>query len=103
MDIRSRDFVKQVSKNFFQFLENDLPLMKIFLKLSLTLVASLGYFAIGLTRGWSGPAFPSLKTTRPDIINDFVDSSWITAISPLGAFTGSLLGGPILHVFGRKR
>lgn len=69
----------------------------------LTLVASLGYFTIGLSRGWSGPAVPSILKLRPDVLIDPMHGSWVTAISPLGAFTGSILGGPLLHTIGRKR
>ncbi|RZF46609.1 hypothetical protein LSTR_LSTR002941 [Laodelphax striatellus] len=65
-------------------------------------VASLGYLTIGLIRGYSSSAIPSMSKNDPHLVaNDYI-ISWICAIPPLGAFFGSLIAGPLLAHFGRK-
>lgn len=64
---------------------------------------SIGYFYIGLVRGFSSPAIPSIRELNPEILPDKDIASWISAIPPLGAFLGSLLAAPLIHKYGRRR
>nr|BAQ02367.1 sugar transporter [Nilaparvata lugens] len=66
------------------------------------LVASLGYLTIGLIRGYSSSAVPSMSKHDPHLVPDDYIISWICAIPPLGAFFGSLVAGPLLAHLGRK-
>ncbi|XP_054258056.1 facilitated trehalose transporter Tret1-2 homolog isoform X2 [Macrosteles quadrilineatus] len=72
-------------------------------QLMLTMTASLGYLTIGLIRGWSSTAMPSIKLYSPHLVPSDYVGSWVSAIPPLGAFMGSLLTGPFLQKFGRKK
>ncbi|XP_075222588.1 facilitated trehalose transporter Tret1-like isoform X2 [Lycorma delicatula] len=69
----------------------------------LTMAASLGYLTIGLIRGWSSTAMPSMEKLDSYLIPNDDAESWICAIPPLGAFIGSLTAGPLLQRFGRKK
>lgn len=64
--------------------------------------ASLGYLTIGLVRGFSSPAIPSMTAVSPELVPDHSAISWISAIPPFGAFLGSLASGPIMGALGRK-
>lgn len=70
----------------------------------LAVCISLSYFNIGLVRGYSATAFPSMRQLQPDVLlpNARI-SSWAGSIAPCGAFFGALLAGPLLHFIGRKR
>ncbi|XP_013142431.1 PREDICTED: facilitated trehalose transporter Tret1-like [Papilio polytes] len=75
-----------------------------FLKqLWLTFGASLAFLIIGLVRGYSASAIPSIETFDPTFIQHSEQKSWIGAIPPLGAFLGSMLSGPLMQRAGRKR
>ncbi|XP_053612397.1 facilitated trehalose transporter Tret1-like [Plodia interpunctella] len=75
-----------------------------FLKqLWLTLAASLSFLIIGLVRGYSSSALPSLEALEPTLIQNGQQKSWIGAIPPLGAFMGSLMAGPLMQKAGRRR
>ncbi|XP_048480687.1 facilitated trehalose transporter Tret1 isoform X2 [Plutella xylostella] len=75
-----------------------------FLKqLWLTLGASLAFLIIGLVRGHSASALPSLEALDPALVTNTQMKSWIGAIPPLGAFLGSLCSGVIMQRAGRKR
>ncbi|XP_046687770.1 facilitated trehalose transporter Tret1-like isoform X2 [Homalodisca vitripennis] len=74
-----------------------------FKQLLLTMTASLGYLTIGLIRGWSSPGIPSMQARSQYLIPDHSAVSWVSAVPPLGAFCGSLLTGPFLQKFGRKK
>ncbi|XP_052754752.1 facilitated trehalose transporter Tret1-like [Galleria mellonella] len=75
-----------------------------FLKqLWLTLGASLAFLIIGLVRGYSASAIPSIEHLNPHLIQSNEQKSWIGAIPPLGAFTGSLISGELMQRAGRRR
>ncbi|XP_068632784.1 facilitated trehalose transporter Tret1-like [Battus philenor] len=75
-----------------------------FLKqLWLTFGASLAFLIIGLVRGYSASAIPSIENNDPSFIEHSEQKSWIGAIPPLGAFVGSMLSGPLMQRAGRKR
>ncbi|XP_047985601.1 facilitated trehalose transporter Tret1-like [Leguminivora glycinivorella] len=75
-----------------------------FLKqLWLTFGASLAFLIIGLVRGYSASALPSIEATEPGLIQTSEQKSWIGAIPPLGAFVGSMMSGVIMQHAGRKR
>ncbi|XP_047530005.1 facilitated trehalose transporter Tret1-like isoform X1 [Vanessa atalanta] len=75
-----------------------------FLKqLWLTFGASLAFLIIGLVRGYSASAIPSIENLEPDLIQHSEQKSWIGAIPPLGAFLGSMCSGPLMQRAGRKR
>ncbi|KAF6200374.1 hypothetical protein GE061_006677 [Apolygus lucorum] len=69
----------------------------------LAVTASLGYLTIGLVRGWSSPAIPSMREISPNLAPDDEVISWISAVPPLGAFVGSLFCGPMMQGLGRKK
>lgn len=73
-----------------------------FLKLTLTLIASLGYFIIGLSRIVSNPTITGLDAAV-SLSKMALSENLVTIINPVGAFAGSFLGGLMTHVFGRKR
>uniref|UniRef100_A0AAU6W8N6 Trehalose transporter n=1 Tax=Hyphantria cunea TaxID=39466 RepID=A0AAU6W8N6_HYPCU len=72
-------------------------------QLWLTLGASLSFLIIGLVRGYSASAIPSIEDNDPAIIQSSEQKSWIGAIPPLGAFMGSMLSGALMERVGRKR
>ncbi|XP_061730129.1 facilitated trehalose transporter Tret1-like [Cydia pomonella] len=75
-----------------------------FLKqLWLTFGASLAFLIIGLVRGYSASALPSIEAVEPNLIQTSEQKSWIGAIPPLGAFVGSMMSGVIMQHAGRKR
>lgn len=75
-----------------------------FLKqLWLTFGASLSFLIIGLVRGYSASAIPSIESTDPLIIQHSEQKSWIGAIPPLGAFIGSTISGALMQKAGRRR
>ncbi|XP_073960512.1 facilitated trehalose transporter Tret1-like [Choristoneura fumiferana] len=69
----------------------------------LTFGASLAFLIIGLVRGYSASALPSLEAFDPTLIQNSEQKSWIGSIPPLGAFAGSMLSGPLMQRAGRKR
>ncbi|KAL4715347.1 hypothetical protein ACJJTC_015118 [Scirpophaga incertulas] len=76
------------------------PLLK---QLWLSLVASLAFFIIGMVRGYSASAIPSMEILDPELIQTSEQKSWIGSIPPLGAFTGSLASGKVMQALGRRR
>lgn len=72
-------------------------------QLWLTMGASLAFLIIGLVRGYSASALPSLEEIDPSLIQNSQQKSWIGAIPPLGAFIGSTLSGILMKKTGRKR
>lgn len=70
---------------------------------TLAICISLSYFNIGLVRGYSSTAFPSMQLLRPDLLPTKDIWSWAGSIAPFGGFIGSILSGPLLHFVGRKR
>ncbi|CAF4848849.1 unnamed protein product [Pieris macdunnoughi] len=75
-----------------------------FLKqLWLTIAASLAFLIIGLVRGYSSSALPSIESHDPGLMQSSEQKSWIGSITPLGSFLGSLLSGPLMHHAGRRR
>ncbi|XP_026315677.1 facilitated trehalose transporter Tret1-like isoform X2 [Hyposmocoma kahamanoa] len=72
-------------------------------QLWLTLGASLGFLIIGLVRGFSASALPSIAKLDPHLIETSEQKSWIGAIPPLGAFMGSMISGPLMQKAGRRR
>ncbi|XP_053685630.1 facilitated trehalose transporter Tret1-2 homolog [Sabethes cyaneus] len=68
----------------------------------LSLSVSLSYFCIGLVRGYSAPAVPSMNEINPGLLPDKNIASWVSSIPPFGAFFGSLLAFPLMHIIGRK-
>ncbi|XP_059622632.1 facilitated trehalose transporter Tret1-like [Phlebotomus argentipes] len=68
----------------------------------LSLCVSLGYFGIGLVRGFSAPAIPSIKETFPQLLPERHIETWVSSVPPLGAFFGSLVTMVLMHRMGRK-
>uniref|UniRef100_A0A182WEI2 Major facilitator superfamily (MFS) profile domain-containing protein n=1 Tax=Anopheles minimus TaxID=112268 RepID=A0A182WEI2_9DIPT len=68
----------------------------------LSLSVSLSYYCIGLVRGYSAPAVPSMHATAPDLLPSKNIASWVSSIPPFGAFFGSLVAFPLMHRIGRK-
>uniref|UniRef100_A0A182PC87 Major facilitator superfamily (MFS) profile domain-containing protein n=1 Tax=Anopheles epiroticus TaxID=199890 RepID=A0A182PC87_9DIPT len=68
----------------------------------LSLSVSLSYYCIGLVRGYSAPAVPSMHATVPDLLPTKNIASWVSSIPPFGAFFGSLVAFPLMHRIGRK-
>lgn len=68
----------------------------------LSLSVSLSYFCIGLVRGYSAPAVPSMNEIDPGLLPDKNIASWVSSIPPFGAFFGSLVAFPLMHKIGRK-
>ncbi|CAK1540404.1 unnamed protein product [Leptosia nina] len=72
-------------------------------QLWLTVAASLAFLIIGLVRGYSSSALPSIELHDPRLIQSSEQKSWIGSITPLGSFLGSLFSGPLMHHAGRRR
>ncbi|XP_052903126.1 facilitated trehalose transporter Tret1-2 homolog [Anopheles moucheti] len=68
----------------------------------LSLSVSLSYYCIGLVRGYSAPAVPSMHATAPGLLPSKNIASWVSSIPPFGAFFGSLVAFPLMHRIGRK-
>uniref|UniRef100_A0A1B0D0W2 Facilitated trehalose transporter Tret1 n=1 Tax=Phlebotomus papatasi TaxID=29031 RepID=A0A1B0D0W2_PHLPP len=68
----------------------------------LSLCVSLGYFGIGLVRGFSAPAIPSIRDTFPELLPGVHIETWVSSVPPLGAFFGSLVTAVLMHRMGRK-
>lgn len=81
----------------------NLQSISIHLQTTLAVGVSLGFFYIGLVRGFSSPAIPSIRELNPQLLPDKNIASWVSSIPPFGAFLGSLLAAPLNHKFGRKR
>lgn len=62
----------------------------------------MSFFYIGLVRGYSAPAVPSIMENDPDLLPTKNIASWASSIPPSGAFCGSILAAPLLHFIGRK-
>ncbi|KAK9508397.1 hypothetical protein O3M35_005968 [Rhynocoris fuscipes] len=80
-----------------------LSISAILKQVMLAMSASIGYLTIGLVRGFSSPAIPSLKQNNPELVPSEDAVSWISAIPPLGALFGSLVCGPLMQNFGPRR
>ncbi|KAK7080270.1 hypothetical protein SK128_019861, partial [Halocaridina rubra] len=52
--------------------------------------------------GYTSPALPSMKEDAHFSITED-DESWIGSVMPASALIGSLLAGPLLDTFGRRR
>ncbi|GBP39181.1 Facilitated trehalose transporter Tret1 [Eumeta japonica] len=65
--------------------------------------ASLAFLIIGLVRGYSASALPSIETVDPHLIQSSEQKSWIGSSPPLGAFVGSMFSGTLMQRAGRKR
>ncbi|XP_055538358.1 facilitated trehalose transporter Tret1-2 homolog [Wyeomyia smithii] len=84
-------------------MESELKITMAALKQTLlSLSVSLSYFCIGLVRGYSAPAVPSMNELNPGLLPDKNIASWVSSIPPFGAFFGSLLAFPLMHKIGRK-
>ncbi|ETN66996.1 sugar transporter [Anopheles darlingi] len=68
----------------------------------LSISVSLSYYCIGLVRGYSAPAVPSMHETVPGLLPSKNIASWVSSIPPFGAFFGSLVAFPLMHRIGRK-
>ncbi|XP_077287203.1 facilitated trehalose transporter Tret1-like [Arctopsyche grandis] len=68
----------------------------------LTLAASLAYLSIGLVRGYSSSALPSMDDTNPELLPSVEAHSWAGSIPPVGALFGSLVSGPLMQRAGRR-
>lgn len=89
----------------------------------------MSFFCIGLVRGYSSPAVPSIMEHNPDLLPTKHIASWASmwatrciktcnihhlmhlnndnefatgSIAPLGAMFGSMTAFPLLHFYGRK-
>ncbi|XP_026481106.1 facilitated trehalose transporter Tret1-2 homolog [Ctenocephalides felis] len=75
----------------------------IFKQLWLTLAVSMAFLGIGLVRGYSASALPSLRDLSPHLIPDNEALSWAGSVPPLGALIGSLLSAPLMQKLGLRR
>lgn len=69
------------------------------------ILVSLQAGQYGIAGGWASPSVYLLKrndTTFPTGPISTEEATWITAVLPIGIFTGSLLTGVIANKFGRK-
>lgn len=69
----------------------------------LSMAVSLGFFCIGMVRGYSAPAMPSILEHVPDLLPTKNIVSWASSIPPFGAFLGSLVAAPLMHSTGRRK
>lgn len=69
----------------------------------LSISVSLGYFCIGMVRGYSAPAMPSILESEPGLLPSKSIVSWVSSIPPFGAFLGSLVAAPLMHQAGRRK
>ncbi|XP_055594970.1 facilitated trehalose transporter Tret1-like [Uranotaenia lowii] len=84
-------------------MESELKITMAALKQTLLSVSiSLSYFCIGLVRGYSAPAVPSIHEVNPGLLPDKNIASWVSSVPPFGAFFGSLVAFPLMHKIGRK-
>ncbi|XP_075974385.1 facilitated trehalose transporter Tret1-like [Anticarsia gemmatalis] len=72
-------------------------------QLWLTLGASLAFLTIGLIRGYTASAIPSIEDVDPELIQNSEQKSWIGATPSLAAVSGSILSGTLMQRIGRKR
>lgn len=80
------------------------PAARAMLKQTLLSVSvSLGYFCIGMVRGYSAPAMPSISETVPNLLPNKSIVSYVSSIPPFGAFLGSILAAPLMHHGGRRK
>merc|ERR1712223_338453 len=66
----------------------------------LVLIASFGYFTLGLALAWPASALPSLRTS----LNLTLEAqSWVGSCPSFGGFVGSLLSGLTAKRLGARR
>lgn len=63
----------------------------------------MSFFYIGLVRGYSAPAVPSIHDNDPDLLPTKSIASWASSVPPAGACFGSILAAFALNYLGRKR
>lgn len=68
----------------------------------LSLCVAMSFFYIGLIRGFSAPAVPSILENNPEIFPTKNIASWASSIPPCGACLGSILAAFSLRRIGRK-
>lgn len=68
----------------------------------LSLCIALSFFYIGMIRGYSAPAVPSILENNPEILPTKNIASWASSIPPAGACIGSILAAFSLRLLGRK-
>ncbi|XP_031622593.1 facilitated trehalose transporter Tret1-like [Contarinia nasturtii] len=68
----------------------------------LSVSISMAFFYIGLVRGYSAPAVPSIRENDPELLPTKTIASWASSIPPCGAVFGSILAAFSLQKFGRK-
>lgn len=62
----------------------------------------MSFFYIGLVRGYSSPAMPSILELNPELLPTKIIATWASSIPPSGALLGSILAAPLLQHMGRK-
>src|SRR3989442_439413 len=78
-----------------------------------SIVASLSFLCTGLLRAYTSPALLSIQNEENKKSTSFLLTSsnltrkdaisWIASIPPLASFIGTILSGPLLSNWGRKR
>ena len=58
--------------------------------------------AVGFTAGWTSPALESMDEANSTLTLTDDQKSWVGSLMPLSALTGSIIGGYLLDVLGRK-
>ncbi|XP_068083958.1 facilitated trehalose transporter Tret1-like [Anabrus simplex] len=76
---------------------------QIYWQFLLAIAASLGYLFIGMVRGFSSPAVPSMQSLTPHLVQEEEAISWIVALPALAALFGSLFASPFLQRIGRRK
>lgn len=84
------------------FIFTFIPFHDQFAQTILSLCIAMSFFYIGLVRGYSAPAVPSIMENDPELLPTKNIASWASSVPPCGAFFGSVLAGPLLYFFGRK-
>jgi len=63
---------------------------------------SMGSMAVGFTAGWTSPALASMERPNSTLHLTEDQQSWVGSLMPLSALLGSLVGGWLIEVLGRK-
>lgn len=86
----------------FVFIECFIELVQFFGQTILSLCVAMSFFYIGLIRGYSAPAVPSILENNPEMFPTKNIASWASSVPPVGACIGSILAAFTLRSIGRK-
>ncbi|XP_055320158.1 facilitated trehalose transporter Tret1-like [Sitodiplosis mosellana] len=68
----------------------------------LSICIAMSFFYIGLVRGYSAPAVPSIMENDPELLPTKNIASWASSVPPSGAIFGSILAALSLNYLGRR-